>query len=121
MSDAAENVKKIKAGLEVPGPKIIERRTLGLARIRRELIAMLTKYTAYRGESSLAFRWQGIGAVANSRTLTDAAFELVMHEGTREIKGRFPDLWVLCYPEDAQTKEQVESELAAMCQQYSAR
>lgn len=118
MSEELEYVRQIKAGLEVPGPKILERRTRGLAQIRRQLIAMMLKYTAYRGESSLAFRWRGLGKVANSRTLTDAAFELVMHEGKKEIKGRFPDLWVLCYPEDPQIKEKVEAELASMCAQF---
>lgn len=121
MTDEIDYVRMIKAGLEVPGPKIIERRTRGLARIRRQLMAMLVKYTAYRGESSLAFRWRGLGKLANARSLTDGAFDLVMHEGKKEIQGRFPDLWVLCYPEDAQVQEKVETELANMCEQYAKR
>lgn len=113
-----EIVRLIREGLEVPGAKILERRTRGLALIRRQLIGMMFKYTAYRGESSLAFRWRGLGNLANARTLTDAAFDLVMHEGAKEIKGRFPDLWVLCYPDDMQIKEKVEAQLADMCAQF---
>jgi hypothetical protein len=67
------------------------RRHNGLAMIRRQLIAMLVKYTSYRGDCSLAFRWRGLGNLANSRTLTEGAFDLVMHGAAKEIKGRFPD------------------------------
>lgn len=118
MTEEMEYVRQIKAGLEVPGPKVLDRRTRGLALIRRQLIAMLVKYTSYRGDSSLAFRWRGLGALANSRTLTDAAFELVLHDAAKEIRGRFPDLWILCYPEDPEIKEKVEAELANMCTQF---
>lgn len=113
-----EVVKQIRQGLEVAGPKIIDRRTRGLALVRRRLIALLMQYTSYRGESSLAFRWRGLGELSNARTLTDAAFELVMHGAAKEIKGRFPDMWVLCYPEDPEIKEKVEAELMSMCAQF---
>ncbi len=118
MTEELEYVNRIKLGLKVSGAKILERRTRGLALIRRQLIAMLVRDTAYRGDSSLAFRWRGLGKLSNSRTLTDAAFDLVMHGGANEIKGRFPDLWVLCYPADAEVKDKVETELANMCDQF---
>lgn len=76
----------------------------------------LKTYTAVRPDSSLALRWRGLAEHANARSVVDASYELVLKGGPTGITGSFPDLWVLCYPDDAQIKQHVEEELARMCQ-----
>lgn len=103
-------------GLAVPGTLILERRTKGFSAIRREFLRRLKTYTAVRPDSSLALRWRGVAGHANARTVVDAIYELVLKGGPSGISGSFPDLWVICYPDDAQIKEYVEDELSRMCQ-----
>lgn len=116
MDSELETLKRMKLGLPVPGVKILERRTKGLSAIRQEFRAQLFQLAGYRMESSLIVRWRGLGDLANSRTVVDDAFELVMRSGLTTITGKFPDIWVLCYPEDLEIKGKVEAELQRMCE-----
>jgi hypothetical protein len=115
MGSEPEVISHIKLGKEVPGPKILERRTKGLSAIRRECLSRLARHSGLQAESSLVVRWRGLGALANARTVVDAAFELVLHSGPNTITASFPDRWILCYPEDPEIRQQVEAEMDRMC------
>jgi hypothetical protein len=116
MSDENDYVQHIKSGRPVPGTKILERRTKGLSLIRREFLGRLKLYTGYRPDSSLAIRWRGVGEFANARTVVDAIYELRLRGGPNGCSAQFPDLWVICYPDDPEIKGKVEEELGRMCQ-----
>jgi len=115
MSDELELVQAIKLGMSVPGSKILERRTKGLSLIRQHFLARLVQAVGMRPASSLVVRWRGLGNFANSRTVVDESFELVLRAGKDPITGMFPDVWVVCYPDDAQVNEQVGAQMDRMC------
>lgn len=121
MSREDEIVRQIKLGSPVDGAKILERRTRGLSLIRQHFLARFVKHAGVQAESSLGIRWRGLGEYANARTLVDATYELVLHDGARAISGKFPDVWVLCYPLDPEIKAQVETVLEQMCAQAAER
>lgn len=116
-----ELVRRIKLGMPVDGAKILERRTRALSLIRQQFLARFVKHAGLQAESSLMIRWRGLGAHANARTRVDATYELVLHGGARAITGKFPDLWVLCYPTDSEIKAEVETVLEQMCVQAVQR
>lgn len=69
-----------------------------------------------RPDSSLIIRWRGLGDFANSRTVAKASFDLVLHGGPKGVSGRFPDLWIVCYPDDPEIVKLVEAEMDSMCE-----
>jgi hypothetical protein len=115
MSIDRELVRIIKQGGQVAGAKILERRTRGFSAIRQQFLARLKALSGIGAESSLMIRWRRLGDLANSRTVLDGSFELVLHSGTEAVTGSFPDRWILCYPEDAEVKTQVDAVLDQMC------
>lgn len=121
MNDELEFVKRIKLGKPVAGAKIVERRSRGLLAIRQQFLSRLARVSPHQIESSLSVRWRRLGSFANSRTVVDESFELVMHGNALEISGLFPDIWVLCYPEDPEIKQKVEAKLDQMCEQEKTR
>ena len=114
-------VTQLKNGLAVSGSKILERRTSGLAAIRRECLARLSRLAGLPADSSLIVRWKGLGELANARTVNSASFELRLHSGASAVSGSFPDLWIVCYPDDPQLKQHVEDAIDRMCDQAVAQ
>ncbi len=116
----ASFVTQVKRGAAVPGAQVLERRTKGLAAIRRECLARLSRLAGLSPDSSLIVRWRGLGEHANSRVVCQASFELVLHSGPRAVTGAFRDLWIVCYPDDPETKPEVEAALSRMCKEALA-
>lgn len=119
--EEANFLGQLKRGAPVSGRKILERRIKGLAAIRRECLARLSRLAGIRPESSLIARWRGLGECANARTVNPASFELVLHSGPQAVTGSFSDLSVICYPDDPDLKREVEGVIDGMCQKAVAR
>jgi hypothetical protein len=66
---------------------------------------------------SLMLRWHRQPEYINARTVLNDSFELTFYGVHRPVSGLFPDLWILCYPEDPEVKQKVEAEIAQMCQE----
>jgi hypothetical protein len=112
----ANFIALVKRGAPVSGTKVLECRTKGLAAIRRECLARLSRLAGLPVDSSLIARWRGLGERANSRTVSPASFELVLHSGPTAITGSFSDLWIICYPDDPESKREIEAVMDRMCQ-----
>jgi hypothetical protein len=69
---------------------------------------------------SLVLRWHREPEHINARTLLNDSFELTFYGSARPVSGLFPDLWVLCYPEDPEVSQKVEEEIAQMCREIVA-
>jgi len=121
MNSELQVVKRIRLGKPVPGPKILERRTKGLSTIRQHFLVRMARVTGMRPDSSLIIRWRGLGELANSRTVANASFELVLHSGPKAVSGKFPDLWIVCYPDDPEIVKLVEAEMDSMCEKVADR
>jgi hypothetical protein len=112
-------IHKIKLGLPVPGAKIVERRGKGLQAIRRYLLACLRQIDSEKLDSSLVVRWTRQAEWFNSRTVLDEDFELDLVWGADQFTTEFPDLWILCYPDDRQINQKVEDQIKQLCQEIA--
>jgi hypothetical protein len=116
LSNDLDFAERIRLGMPVPGSEILNRRTRGLSAIRRDFLSRLAAVLGIRAESSMIVRWRRLGEHANSRTVVDASFELVLHGGAKAISALFSDRWILCYPDDPESKQAVEAEMDRMCE-----
>ena len=112
-----EWVERIKLGQSVPGPKLIDRRSKGLQAIRQRCLWQLMSVAREDITHSLVLRWHREPESINERTVLNDSFELTFYGSARPVSGLFPDLWILCYPDDPEVKEKVEQEIAQMCRE----
>lgn len=112
-----EWVERIKLGQPVPGPKLIDRRSKGLQAIRQRCLWQLMSVAREEITHSLVLRWHREPESINARTVLNDSFELTFYGSARPVSGLFPDLWILCYPDDPEVKEKVEQEIAQMCRE----
>lgn len=121
MNTELDFIKRVKLGLPLPGTEVLNRRTKGLSLIRQHFLSRLKGVTGVGAESSLIIRWRRLGEHANSRTIVDTSFELALNVGGQPVTGLFQDLWIVCYPDDSDTRPQVEAEMERMCQKTTGR
>jgi len=117
MATEQEWIDRIKLGQSVPGYKVIERRSKGLQAIRQRCLWHLLSVAHEEIAHSLVLRWHRQAEYMNTRTVLGESFELTFYGGARPVNGLFPDLWILCYPEDPEVKKKVEAEIAQMCKE----
>lgn len=84
----ADSIGKVKRGEPVAGAWILERRTKGLAAIRRDCLAQLSRRAGLPADSSKIVRWRGLGDRSNARSVTLASFDLVLHSGANPVGKR---------------------------------
>lgn len=106
-----EIVKALKAGIAMPPEEIITLRAKGMRAIRTELLLRLLE-AKDSGKSFWAY-WEREQAFANASRVEDRKRCLVLNRGQNVI-GQFIDLWLLCYPHDAEINDAVEGEIARM-------
>ena len=112
-----EWIERIKLGHPVPGHKLIDRRSKGLQAIRQRCLWQLMSVARDDITHSLVLRWQRQPEYINARTVLNDSFELTFYGAAHPVTGLFPDLWILCYPEDSEVDQKVEEEIAQMCQE----
>jgi hypothetical protein len=64
-------------------------------------------------------RWTRQAEWFNSRTVLDEDFELDLVWGADQFTTQFPDLWILCYPDDGQINQKVEDQIKQLCQEIA--
>lgn len=114
-------IERIKLGHAVPSRKLIDRRTKGLQAIRQRCLRQLMSVARDDITHSLVLRWHRRPEYITERTVLSDSFELTFYGASRRVSGLFPDLWILCYPEDPDVYQKVEEEIARMCQELVNR
>ena len=117
MPKETESIKRIKLGRPVPGDKLIDRRSKGLRAIRVRCLWQLMTLAGEDIADSLMLRWNLQPEQINAPAILSDSFALTFYRGSCPVSGLFPDLWILCYPEDPEVRRMVEVEIARMCQE----
>ena len=111
MASRKEELNALRGRQPVPAHRIVQLRAMGMHSIRFEFVVRLLR--SGLKVDTLSIYWDHGTEFMLRRELEDARRRLVLGRRKR-VAGTFPDLWLLCYPDDPEVKQSVEQELDRM-------
>jgi hypothetical protein len=111
MASRKEELSALRDKQQVPAHRIVQLRAMGMHSIRFEFVVRLLR--SGLKVDTLSIYWDHGTEFMLRRELEDAQRRLVLGRRKR-VAGSFPDLWLLCYPDDPEVKQSVEQELDRM-------
>ena len=111
MASRPEEIKLLRAGEALPSHRIVQLRSMGMHAIRFEFVVRLLR--SGLKVDTLSIYWEHGTEFMLKRELEDKRRRLVLGRRKR-VASEFPDLWLLCYPDDEEVKKSVEQELDVM-------
>lgn len=108
-----DEIQALRAGTPLPAQRIIPLRSKGMHSIRFEFVVRLLR-TGLKVDT-LSIYWERGHEFLLKQSVENAQRRLVLGRASRVI-GEFPDLWLLCYPDDEEIKQLVEQEIERMIQ-----
>lgn len=114
MASRQEEIKALKAGEPLPSHRIVQLRSMGMHSVRFEFVVRLLRSSLK--VDTLSIYWEHGTEFMLKREVEDVRRHLVLGRRKR-VTGDFPDLWLLCYPDDEEIKQSVERELDHMVEQ----
>lgn len=111
MASRPEEIKALQAKESLPPHRIVQLRSMGMHAIRFEFVVRLLR--SGLKVDTLSIYWERGTEFMLKREPEDVRRRLVLGRRKR-VTGEFPDLWLLCYPDDAEIKQSVEEELDRM-------
>ena len=116
MASRQDEIKALQAGEALPSHRIVQLRSMGMHSIRFEFVVRLLR--SGLKVDTLSIYWEHGTEFMLKRAVEEARRRLVLGRRQR-IYGEFPDLWLLCYPDDEEIKRSVEQELDRMVEKVS--
>lgn len=111
MTSLQDELRALKARGQLSPRRIAELRSTGMHAIRFQLVVRLLH--AGLREDTLSIFWDHSPRTLVEAPLGEGKWRLVLGRGSRTAVD-FPDLWVLCYPDDVETRQSVEAALDEM-------
>lgn len=111
MTPLQDELRALSARGRLSPRRMGELRSTGMHAIRFQLIVRLLH--ASLREDTLSIFWDHSPESLAEKPFGDARWRLVLGRGSRNAM-EFPDLWVLCYPDDAEIRQTVEAALDQM-------
>lgn len=111
MASRQEEIKSLRAGESLPSHRVVQLRSMGMHSIRFEFVVRLLR--SGLKVDTLSIYWEHGTEFMLKREPEDKRRRLVLGRRKR-VSGEFPDLWLLCYPDDEEIKQSVEQELDRM-------
>jgi hypothetical protein len=111
MASRADEVRALRAGDPVASHRIVQLRSMGMHSIRFEFVVRLLRSGLKL--DTLSIYWEHGAEFMLKREVENARRRLVLGRRNR-VSGEFPDLWLICYPDDGEFKELVEAVLDRM-------
>jgi hypothetical protein len=108
MTPKQDEIIALKAHQQLPMPRLAQLRSAGMHAIRFEFVVRLLRVEVRM--DTLSIFWDHTAESLQDRKAGETSWRLVLGRG-RRVTAEFPDLWVLCYPDDAEIKRLVEAEL----------
>jgi hypothetical protein len=106
-----EEIKAVRGGEPIPAHRVVQLRSMGMHSIRFEFVVRLLR--SGLKVDTLSIYWERGTEFMLKREVEDTRRHLVL--GRRKpISGQFPDLWLLCYPDDDEIRQSVEAEIDRM-------
>lgn len=113
MAARPDEIKTLKEGGALPAHRIVQLRSMGMHSIRFEFVVRLLR--SGQKVDTLSIYWEHGTGFMLKREVEDARRRLVLGRRKR-VTGDFRDLWLLCYPDDEESRESVEGVLERMVQ-----
>lgn len=113
-----EEIETLRAGAPLPAHRIIPLRSKGMHSIRFEFVVRLLRTSLT--VDTLSIYWERGHEFLLKQEVEDEKRRLVLGRANA-VYGEFPDLWLLCYPEDDEIKRLVEQEIERMIAQVRAQ
>ena len=114
MASRQEEIKVLKSGEVLPAHRIVQLRSMGMHSIRFEFVVRLLR--SGLKVDTLSIYWEYGTEFMLKREVETARRRLVLGRRKR-ISGEFPDLWLLCYPDDEEIRQSVEQVIERMVEQ----
>ena len=111
MASRQEEIKALKSGESLPAHRVVQLRSMGMHSIRFEFVVRLLR--SGLTVDTLSIYWEHGTEFMLKREVEEARRRLVLGRRKR-VTGEFPDLWLLCYPEDEEIRRSVEQAIDAM-------
>ena len=112
-----EEIEALRAGKPLPAHRIIPLRSKGMHSIRFEFVVRLLRTSLT--VDTLSIYWERGHEFLLKQVVENEKRRLVLGR-VNAVYGEFPDLWLLCYPEDDEIKRLVEQEIERMIAQVRA-
>ena len=108
-----DEIQALRTGVALPAQRVIQLRSKGMHSIRFEFVVRLLK-TSLKVDT-LTIYWEHGHEFLLKPSLENASRRLVLG-GANQVVGEFPDLWLLCYPDDEELKQSVDAGIENMIQ-----
>ena len=118
MASRPEEMKSLRAGEALPSHRIVQMRSMGMHSIRFEFVVRLLR--SGLKVDTLSIYWEHGTEFMLKREVEEVRRRLVLGR-RRRVAGDFPDLWLLCYPDDEEIKQSVEQVIEGMVEQVRAQ
>src|SRR5262249_56074800 len=96
-----EDIQALRAGAQLPAHEIMSLRNKGMQSIRFEFVVRLMR-TGLKMDT-LSIYWERANEFLLARSVEAVSRRLVLGR-LRPVIREFPDLWMLCYPDDEEIK-----------------
>ena len=116
MTSRQEETRALKAGEALPAHRIVQLRSMGMHSVRFEFVVRLLR--SGLKVDTLSIYWEHGTEFMLKREVEEARRRLVLGRRQR-VSGEFPDLWLLCYPDDEETRQSVEEVIDRMVSRVS--
>ena len=113
MAARPEEIKTLKMGGVLPAHRIVQLRSMGMHSIRFEFVVRLLR--SGLKIDTLSIYWDQGTEFMLRRDVENVPRRLVLGRRQR-VTGDFRDVWLLCYPDDPETRESVDGVLERMVQ-----
>ena len=111
MATRKEELDALRGKQPLPAHRVVQLRAMGMHSIRFEFVVRLLR--SGLKVDTLSIYWEQGTEFMLKRELEDTRRKLVLGR-RKHVSGSFPDLWLLCYPDDPEIKKSVEQELDRM-------
>jgi hypothetical protein len=113
MAARPDEIKALKSGGVLPAHRVVQLRSMGMHSIRFEFVVRLLR--SGLKVDTLSIYWEHGTEFMLRRDVEPVSRRLVLGR-RRRVTGDFPDVWLLCYPDDTETFEAVNAVLDGMVQ-----
>lgn len=114
MAARLEEVMALRSQQTLPGHRVIQLRSNGMHAIRMEFVIRLLR-SALKVDT-LSIYWERAHEFMLRREVEDVHRKLVFGR-RRRVVGKFRDLWLLCYPDEPESREAVDVEIDRMVEE----
>lgn len=118
MTSRQEEIKAILKGESLPPHRIVQLRSKGMHAIRFEFVVRLLR--SGHKVDTLSIYWEDGKAFMQKHDVDNSRCRLMLGR-RKNVAGEFPDLWLLCYPDDEEIKRLAEQEIDRMVEQVRAQ